>query len=530
MSSNPKEFVFEEEARRYLQEGIKKLADVVGVTLGPKGRNIGLDTGWGAPTMTNDGNSIAKDVELKNQYLNMGVSMGKEVAAKMKEKCGDGTTSSLLLLSALINEGVKNVASGASPILIKRGMEKALAAIVKELEKKAIPIKTSREIENIATASASGDRQVGALIVQAFDKGGKEGVISIEEGKSTETTLEMVEGMQFNRGYMSAYFCTNTETMTSEMETPAVLITDKKISSAQEILSILQAIASAGKELLIIAEDIEGDALSTLVVNRLRGMLKVTAIKAPGFGDQRKALLEDLAILTGATLLSGETGHTLRDADLTQLGSAEKVTITKENTTIVGGAGTKEAIASRIKRIEEQIKEATSSYEIEKLNERKGKLSGGVALIRVGAATEPAMKQKKQLFEDSLSSTRAALEEGILPGGGIALLRAAKSAEKEVKLQGDEAIGAAATFKACSAPFRRLVENNGFDPSLKLEEVLKAKENEGFNAMNDQIEDLVKAGVIDPLKVVKNALTFSLSAAGVVLLSEVLIGNAPEED
>ena len=530
MSSNAKEFIFEEEARRLLQDGIKQLADVVGVTLGPKGRHIGLDASWGAPTITNDGNRIAKDVELKDQYHNMGAAIGKEVAAKMKEKCGDGTTSSILLLSALVNHGVKSIASGASPTLIKRGMEKTLAVILKELEKKAIPIKSNKELQDIATASASGNSQVGKIIAEAFEKVGKEGVITIEEGKTTETQVEMVEGMQFDRGYASSYFCTNTDHMTAEMSAPSILITDKKISSAQEILTILQAIAGTGKELLIIAEDIEGDALSTLVINRLRGTLKVCAVKAPGFGESRKAMLQDIATLTGATLISEETGTNLRETELSMLGSSEKVVVTKDATTIIGGIGKKEAIQERIKQIDGEIAAASSSYDKDKLNERKARLVGGVALIRVGGATEPEMKQQKQLFEDSLSSTRAASEEGILPGGGASLLRAAKAAEKKIKLSGDEAIGANAVIMACSAPMRRLALNSGLDPSIILEEVIEAKENYGFNAFSERVEDLAKAGVIDSFKVIKSALNLSISAAGVVLLSEVLIGNAPEED
>ena len=399
--TTPKELIFEEEARNKLRDGIDKLADVVGVTLGPKGRNVGLQASWGAPTITNDGNSIVKDIELKDQYANMGVSLGKEVAAKMKEKCGDGTTSSIFLLRALVQNGVKNIASGASPITLKRGMDKAVDAIVQELEKPAIAIKSEKETKNIAIASASGNAAIGDMISDAIKKVGKEGVITIEEGKGTETSVEMVEGMQFDRGYFSSYFCTNAEAMNVEMTNAKILITDKKISSVQEILPILQAVATTATELLIIAEDIEGDALSTLVVNKLRGTLKVAAVKAPGFGDRRKAMLEDIAILTGATLVSEETGTALKDATIEMLGSAEKIVITKEKTTIVSGKGNSDAIQRRIKQIEAESANATSSYDKEKLEERKAKLSGGVAVIRVGAATEPEMKQKKQMFEDS---------------------------------------------------------------------------------------------------------------------------------
>lgn len=529
MSQSAKELIFEEEAREKLREGIEQLAEVVGVTLGPKGRNVGLQTSWGPPTITNDGNSIVKDMELKDQYANMGVSMGKEVARKMKEKCGDGTTSSILLLNALVQQGVKNIASGSSPIHIKRGIEKAVDAVVKELEKLSIAIKSDKETRNIAIASASGNAEIGDLITEAVKKVGLSGVITIEEGKSTETTIEMVEGMQFDRGYTSAYFSTNAETLTAEMQDAKLLITDKKISSIQEILPILQAVASSAQPLLIIADDIEGDALSTLVINKLRGTLKVCAVKAPGFGDRRKALLEDIAILTGATLISEETGHYLKDADSSLLGSAEKVVVNKEKTTIIGGAGTTEQIQARVKQIEAEIKTTTSSYDKEKLEERKAKLSGGVAVIRVGAPSEPEMKQKKQMFEDSLNSTRAALEEGIVPGGGIALLLASLCLDK-IKLEPEEMIGVQIVQKACSAPFRQIVSNTGFDSSVILQQVLAMGGNAGFNAQTEKVEDLLKSGVVDPTKVLKNSLQFAASTASIVLLSEALIGNAPEDE
>lgn len=528
MAATPKELIFEEEARNKLREGIDKLADVVGVTLGPKGRNVGLQASWGAPTVTNDGNSIVKEIELKDQYANMGVSMGKEVASKMKEKCGDGTTSTILLLRGLVQNGVKNIASGSSPIHIKRGMEKAVEAVVAELQKASISIKSDKEIRNIALASCSGDETIAELIAEAVKKVGKEGVITIEEGKGTETTIEMVEGMQFDRGYTSAYFCTNAETMQVEMHNARILITDKKITSVQEILPILQAVASAGQELLLIADDIEGDALSTLVINKLRGSLKVCAVKAPGFGDRRKSLLEDIAILTGGALVSEETGTHLKDATVDLLGKAEKIVVTKEKTMVVGGAGAKKEIQARIKQIENEAKTTTSSYDKEKLEERKAKLSGGVAVIRVGAPSEPAMKQRKQLFEDSLNSTRAALEEGVVIGGGIALLRASRSL-KDLKLSHEEKIGAEIVLLACESPFKQLVVNTGYDSSILLEEVLSQGSEFGFNAHSEKVENLLKAGVVDPVKVVKNALIFAASTAGIVLLSEALIGNAPEE-
>ncbi|MES2345914.1 MAG: chaperonin GroEL [Chlamydiota bacterium] len=528
MSTSPKELIFEEEARNKLREGIDKLADVIGVTLGPKGRNVGLQANYGAPTVTNDGNSIVKDVELSDQYANMGVSIGKEVAAKMKEVCGDGTTTSILLLRALVQHGVKNIASGSSPIGIKRGMDKALDTILKEVDSFAITIKEDEEIYNIALASSSSDETVAAIIAEAIKKVGKEGVITIEEGKATETTIEVVEGMQLDRGYLSSYFTTNAETLSAVMNDVRILVTDKKISSIQEILPILQGIASSGQELLIIADDLEGDALSTLVVNKLRGTLKVCAIKAPGFGDRRKALLEDIAILTGATLISEETGIYLKDATASLLGNVEKVTITKDKTTIIGGKGSPAAIEARVKQIDAEKTIATSNYDKEKLEERKAKLKSGVAVIRVGAATEPAMKQKKQLFEDSLNSTKAALEEGVVTGGGIALLTASKAALK-LNLQGEEILGMHIVVKACEAPFHQLVSNAGFDSLIILEQASVKGPNFGFNALTENVEDLLKAGVLDPAKVVKNALKFAVSSAGIVLLSEVLIGNAKEE-
>lgn len=528
MSATPRELIFEEEARDKLREGIDKLADVVGVTLGPKGRNVGLQASWGAPTITNDGNSIVKDIELSDQYANMGVSIGKEVASKMKEKCGDGTTTSILLLRALVQHGVKNIASGSSPIAIKRGMEKTLEALLKEIDSFSIGIKSDAEIYNIALASASSDETIAKLIAESIKKVGKEGVITIEEGKATDTTVEIVEGMQFDRGYVSAYFATNADTLTAEMNDVRILITDKKISSIQEILPILQSVASLGQEFLIIADDIEGDALSTLVVNRLRGILKVCAVKAPGFGDRRKALLEDLAILTGGTVVSEETGTYLKDATAAVLGRAEKIIITKDKTTVVSGGGHSDAIAARIKQIEAEKENVTNSYDKEKLEERKAKLSGGVAVIRVGAATEPVMKQRKQMFEDSLNSTRAALEEGIVAGGGLSFLRASKAAQN-LNLQGDEALGAHIVVKACEAPFHQLVKNTGHDSLIVLEEAIYKGLNFGFNALTEKVEDLIQAGVVDPAKVIKNALKFSISAASIILLSEVLIGNAPEE-
>lgn len=529
MTTTPKEIIFEEEARDCLLAGIKKLADVVAFTLGPRGRNVGLEKSWGAPTITNDGASIIRDIQLPDKYENMGVAMAKEVVQKIKEKCGDGTTTGTLLLRALVEAGIKNISSGASPIGLKRGIDKAVEAVVKDIEKAAIPIKTKQETRNVATVSASGNREIGDLIAEAMEKVSNSGAITIEEGKSTETTIDVVKGMKFDRGYVSPYLCTNLEKMIIEMSNVQILLVDKKISNIHELLPVLQATALAGRELLIIAEDIEGDALSTLVVNKLRGTLKVAAVKSPGFGDRRKAMLEDIAILTGATVVSEEVGMSLKEIPPTSLGTAEKVTITKETTTIIGGTGSSDKIAARIKQLDSEIAQSKSSYDKEKLEERRAKLGGGVAVIRVGAATETEMKQKKQMFDDSLNSTRAALEEGIVPGGGVALLNASK-AIKDLKLEGDEAVGAKIVLYACEAPLKQIASNTGFDGSVILSEIQQSPKNFGLNANTEKVENLVDAGVIDPAKVVKNTLMFAASAAGIVLLSEALITDADEDE
>ncbi len=530
MSSTPKEIIFEEAARNLLLSGIKKLVEAVAATLGPKGRNVGLEKSWGAPIITNDGNSIIKEISFKDQYENMGAMMAKEAVQKIKDKSGDGTTTGAILLRYLCEHGIKQVAAGASPIGIKRGMDKALECVIKGIEKAAKQISSNEEIINIATASASGHEEIGNLIGEAMKKVGTTGVITVEEAKGTATTIEIVEGMQFDRGYISAYFCTNSDKMNVEISNhPQILIIDKKVSNIHEILPILSAIATSGKELLIIAEDIESEALSTLVVNRLRGTLKVVAVKAPGFGDRRKALLQDIATLTGATVVSEDVGISLEATSTDILGSAEKITVTKENTTIINGSGKPEAIKARVKQIENEISLVTSSYDKEKLEERKAKLSGGVAIIRVGAATEPELKQKKQMFEDSLNSTKAAIEEGVVPGGGVALLRASRSLD-DLKLTGDEALGAKIVKGACESPLRQIVVNAGDDGSVIAMEVLQAKPTFGYNAMTGKIEDLVAAGIIDPAKVVKNSLIYALSTAGIVILSEALIGEAPEDE
>lgn len=529
MSSAPKQIIFEEEAREKLLAGIKELSTIVAFTLGPRGRNVGLEKSWGAPTITNDGSTIVKDISLKDQYKNMGVSMAKEVVQKMKETCGDGTTRATLLLGAMVENGIKLIASGASPISVKRGIDKAVEAIVNEIDKQAISVQSDREILSIANVAASGDEEVGKMIAEAIKKVGKNGVITIEEAKGTDTTLEMVEGMRFDRGYLSAYFCTNNDKMIVEMENPQILLIDRKINSIHELLPILQSVATTGKNLLIVAEDLEGEALSTLVVNKLRGTLKVAAVKAPGFGDRRKAMLEDIAILTGAGVVSEETGISMKDIPDHVLGSAEKVIITKEHTTIMNGAGQPDAIQARVKQIENEINNTTSTYDKEKLEERKAKLSGGVAVVRVGAVTEVELKPKKQLFEDSLNSTKAAIEGGIVPGGGVAFIRASQIVPT-LKLEGDEALGAKIVATACEAPLKQIVFNAGHDGLVMLAEVRKADANFGFNVMSEKIEDLVASGVVDPAKVIKNALTYSASVAGIVLISEALIGDAEEEE
>lgn len=528
MSTTPKEIIFEEEARDLLLTGINKLADVVAFTLGPKGRNVGLEKSWGAPKITNDGTSIIQDIQLKNKYENMGVAITKEVVQKIKEKCGDGTTTGALLLRALVEAGIKYISAGASPIAVKRGIDKAVEAIVKEIEKSAIPVKTRNEKRDVAIVSASGNQEIGELIAEAMDKVSNSGAITIEEGKSTETTIEVVKGMKFDRGYISPYFCTNHEKMIVEMNHAAILVADKKISNIHELLPILQSVAASGRELLIIAEEIEGDALSTLVVNKLRGTLKVAAIKAPGFGDRRKAILQDIAVLTGATVVSEEVGINLKDITFSALGSAEKITITKDTTIIVNGSGTPEQINARTKQLENEIALTKNSYDKEKLEERRAKLSGGVAVIRVGAATESEMKQKKQMFDDSLNSTKAALEEGIVPGGGVALLNASRAIK--LNLEGDEAIGAKIALQACETPIKQIVYNTGFDGSVILNQILKSPANYGFNALLEKVEDLVAAGVIDPAKVVKNSLMYAASAAGIILISEALIADEDEEE
>lgn len=526
----PKEIIFEEEARQYLGSGIKQLANAVVVTLGPTGLNVGLER-WGTPQITCDGNTILKEITLKNTYENMGASIAKETAQKMKDKCGDGTTTLTLLLSNMVDNGIKQVAAGASPIGIQRGMKKAVETASESIKKRSIPIRNSEDIRNIATVSASGDGIIGDLIASAMEKVGKNGVITIEEAKSTDTTIEKVDGMQFDRGYLSPYFSTNMEKMVVEMDHPHFLLVDQKISNIHDLLPILQAVASSGIELVIIAEDIEGEPLATLVINKVRKTLKVVAVKAPGFGDRRKAMLQDLAILTGATVISEETGVSLKTAEVSLLGKAEKVVISKDTTLIINGGGDAKKIKERVGQIDAEAEASKSSYDKEKLLERKAKLTGGVAVIKVGAMTEPDLKRRKQIFEDSLNSTKAAQEEGIVPGGGIALLHARSSIDQLIasgELSDDEVIGAKVVKTACEAPLKQIAENAGFGAAVTLVRVLEAPENFGLNANNGKIEDLIASGVIDPVKVVVNALVLAASAAGVVILSEALIADAKE--
>lgn len=522
MTDMPKEILFDQEAREKLKIGIGKLARAVETTLGPQGRNIGIDESHGNPKITNDGWSIVQSLEFKDQYEDMGVSLGKELTSNVKDKCGDGTTTAIILFNTLVEKGIKNIAAGSSPIHIKRGIEKAVEAVIREIEARAIPVKDSKETENIATVSASGNREVGQIIASAFQQAS---VITVEEGKGITTSVEIVEGMQFNRGYVSPYFCTDLEKRVVILQAPKILITDKKISSIQDILPILQTIAASGESLLIIAEDIEGDALSTLVINKLKGTLKVCAVKAPAFGDNRKAILEDIGVLTGATVITDSLGIQCRDISHQYLGIAQKVEVTKDYTSIIDGKGEKSAIATRITQIENEIRETTNPYEKEKLEERKGKLSGGIALIRVGASTELEMKQKKQIFTDSLHSTRSAQEEGIVPGGGIALLRAS-SIIPSLELPSEEKIGADIVQAACLAPAKQIIANSGLDPSLIIASLMEKEYSYGFNALTGQIEDLLHSGVIDPVKVVKNGLQLAASIAGIVLLSDALVGDS----
>ncbi|MGH7889984.1 MAG: chaperonin GroEL [Thermodesulfobacteriota bacterium] len=526
----PKLIEFESAAREKLKKGVDKLADAVKVTLGPRGRNVVIDKKFGSPTITKDGVTVAKEIELEDPMENMGAQMVKEVASKTSDVAGDGTTTATVLAQAIFREGLKNVTAGANPMDLKRGIEKAVKFVVEELKKiaKPVPPGKTEEIAQVGTISANNDKEIGNLIAQAMEKVGKDGVITVEEAKTTETTLEFVEGMQFDRGYISPYFYTSSETMEAILDEPLILIHDKKMSVMKDLLPILEKVAQTGKALLIITEDIEGEALATLVVNKLRGTLKVCAVKAPGFGDRRKEMLEDIAKLTGGKVISEELGFKLENTVISDLGKAKRVTIDKENTTIVEGAGKQAEIKGRINQIKKQIEETTSDYDKEKLQERLAKLAGGVAVINVGAATETEMKEKKARVEDALHATRAAVEEGIIPGGGVAYLRITKSLEK-LKLDGDEAIGVAIIKKSLEEPIRLIAENAGHEGSVVVNKVREQNGSFGFNADSEKFEDLYAAGVIDPAKVARIALENAASIASLLLTTEALVCEKPED-
>jgi len=525
-----KQIIYADDVRKAVKLGVDKLANAVKATLGPRGRYVLLEKKFGSPTITNDGVTIAKEIELEDPNENIGAQLVREVSSKTNDVAGDGTTTACVLAQAIINEGLKNIAAGANPMHIKRGIDKAVAAIVQEIKSMAKQVKTKEEIEQIATISAN-DKEIGKLIAEAMDKVGKDGVITVEEGKSAETTLEVVEGMQFDRGYISPYFITDAERMEAVLEDPYIIITDKKVSAMNDLLPLLEQIAQSGRSFLLIAEDVEGEALATLVVNKLRGTLRCCAVKAPGFGDRRKEMLQDIAILTGGEVISEEKGDKLEKATLDRLGTAKRVVVDKENTTIVGGGGDKDAIKKRIAQIKKQIEETKSDYDREKLQERLAKLAGGVAVINVGAPTEAAMKAKKFKVEDAMHATRAGVEEGIVPGGGVALLRAKEIAKTKVKAEDpDEQTGMNIVWRAVEEPIRMIAENAGFEGSVIVEKVLSEKNpNFGFDAEKGEFVDMMKSGIVDPAKVVRTALENAASIAGYLLTSEVIVTEIPEK-
>jgi chaperonin GroEL len=522
---------FSESARERMLIGVNTLADAVKITLGPKGRNVILEKSFGAPRVTKDGVSVAKEIELADKFENMGAQMVKEVASKTADVAGDGTTTATVLAQAMIREGHKSIAAGMNPMDLKRGIEAAVKAAVEELKLISKPCNDSKSIRQVATVSANWSEDVGEILANAMDKVGRDGVITVEEGKSLENELEIVEGMQFDRGYLSPYFVTNQEKMLAELEDPYILLHDKKISNIRDLLPVLEAVAKASRPLLIIAEDIEGEALATLVVNSLRGILKVTAVKAPGFGDRRKAMLQDMAVLTGATVISEEVGLSLEKAGLGELGSAKRVVVSKDNSTIVDGAGAKADINARIEQLHQQVEEATSDYDREKLQERVAKLSGGVAVIKVGAATEVEMKEKKDLVDDALHATRAAVEEGIVPGGGVALVRAATALLKKGVPTGneDQAMGVRIALRAMEEPLRQIVANAGSEPSVVVNKVREAKGAHGFDAQTGTYGDMLEKGIIDPTKVARSALQNAGSIAGLMLTTEAMVAEKPAE-
>ena len=519
---------YDEEARKSLLNGVNTMADAVKVTLGPKGRNVIIDRSYGAPNVTKDGVTVAKEIELEDKFENMGAQMLKEVASKTSDVAGDGTTTATILAQAIFREGAKSVAAGSNPMDVKRGIDKAVDVVVKELKKMSKPTKDAKEIAQVGTISANNDATIGAIIAEAMEKVGKEGVITVEEGKGLETELEIVEGMQFDRGYLSPYFVTNAEKMEVELEDCLILINEKKISVMKDLLPILEQIAKMGKPLLIISEDIEGEALATLVVNKIRGTLHVAAVKAPGFGDRRKAMLEDIATLTGGKMISEEMGYKLENTKIEDLGRAKRIIIDKDNTTIIDGAGSRASIEGRVKQLRAQVEETTSDYDREKLQERLAKLVGGVAVIKVGAATETEMKEKKARVEDALNATRAAVEEGIVPGGGVAYLRTLPCLDK-MNLEGDEQVGVRIVKKALEEPLKMIANNAGVEGSIVVEKVKGKKGAYGFNAQNEQYEDMIAAGVIDPTKVTRFALQNAASVASLMLTTQCMVADKPEK-
>lgn len=525
-----KQILFDEAARKKVLKGVETLAKAVKVTLGPKGRNVLIDKKFGSPNVTKDGVSVAKEIDLSDAFENMGAQMVREVASKTSDTAGDGTTTATVLAEAIYREGIKNVAAGANPVYLKRGIDKAVAAATEAFADQSEKVKDSEEIRQVATVSANWDKEIGEIIAEAMDRVGKDGTITVEEAKGIETSLEVVEGMQFDKGYLSPYFCTDNESMEVQFDDAYILIHEKKVSNLSEILPLLQNVAKTNKPFLIIAEDIEGEALAALVVNKLRGTLNVAAVKAPGFGDRRKAMLEDIAVLTGGRCITEDLGLKLENVQVSDLGTAKRVSIDKDNTTIVEGAGQSADIQARVKLIRRQIEETSSDYDREKLQERLAKIAGGVAVINVGAQTEPEMKEKKDRVDDALHATRAAVEEGILPGGGVALLRAAKTIDATAgALEGDEALGAQIVRRAIESPLRQLCQNAGVEGSLVVAEVLKAEGGNGYNVATGEYVDLIAAGVVDPAKVTRTALQNAGSVAGLLLTTECMITDEPEE-
>jgi len=523
-----KEIKYGNNAREKMMKGVDTLADAVKVTLGPKGRNVLIEKSWGSPKSTKDGVTVAKEIEIEDKFENMGAKMVKEVASKTSDVAGDGTTTATILAQSIFREGSKLVAAGANPMALKRGLDKAVEVVVEELRKFSKPTKEKKEISQVGTVSANNDRGIGDIIAESMEKVGKEGVITVEEAKGMETTLDIVEGMQFDRGYLSPYFVTDPEKMEAHLDEPYILLYEKKVSVMKDLIPILEQIAKMGRPLLIIAEDVEGEALATLVVNKLRGTLKCAAAKAPGFGDRRKAMLEDIAILTGGQLISEDLGWKLENVTLNDLGTAKRVTLDKDNTTIVDGGGSRKALEGRVKQIRAQIDETTSDYDREKLQERLAKLIGGVAVINVGAATELEMKEKKDRVEDALNATRAAVEEGIVPGGGVALVRTLKALEK-LDVSGDEKMGANIIKRALEEPLRQIANNAGFEGSVVVQKVMEGKGAFGFNAETGTYEDLIEAGIIDPTKVTRFALQNAASVAGLLLTTEAMVAEKPEK-